>query len=48
MSRANETRFIEWHETCKCKCRLYAIVCNNKQCFHPACDVVATSHLGLI
>ena len=31
MSRANETRFIEWHETCKCKCRLDAIVCNNKQ-----------------
>ena len=21
MSRTNETRFIEWHETCKCKCR---------------------------
>ena len=19
MSRTNETRFIEWHETCKCK-----------------------------
>ena len=31
MSRTNETRFIEWHETCKCKCRLNAIVCNNKQ-----------------
>ena len=31
MSRSNETRFIEWHETCKCKCRLDAIVCNNKQ-----------------
>ena len=31
MSRTNETRFVEWHETCKCKCRLYAIVCNNKQ-----------------
>ena len=31
MSRTNETRFIEWHETCKCKCRLDAIVCNNKQ-----------------
>ena len=28
MSRTNETRFIEWHETCKCKCRLDAIVCN--------------------
>ena len=21
MSRTNETRHIEWHETCKCKCR---------------------------
>ena len=31
MSRTNETRFIEWYETCKCKCRLDAIVCNNKQ-----------------
>ena len=31
MSRTNETRFIEWHETCKCKCRLDAIFCNNKQ-----------------
>ena len=30
MSRTNETRFIEWHETCKCECRLDAIVCNNK------------------
>ena len=34
MSRTNETRFIEWHETCKCKCRLDAIVCNNKQCWN--------------
>ena len=31
ISRTNETRFTEWHETCKCKCRLDAIVCNNKQ-----------------
>ena len=31
MWRTNEARFIEWHETCKCKCRLNAIVCNNKQ-----------------
>ena len=22
---------IKWHETCKCKCRLGASVCNNKQ-----------------
>ena len=29
MSRANETRHIKWHKTCKCKCRLEASVCNN-------------------
>ena len=32
MSRTNEARHIEWHETCKCKCRLEdTIVCNNKE-----------------
>ena len=31
MSRTNETRHIEWHEICKCKCRLAPSVCNNKQ-----------------
>ena len=31
MSRTNETRHIKWHETCKCKCRLDASVCNNKR-----------------
>ena len=31
MSRTNKTRRIKWHETCKCICRLDAIVCNNKQ-----------------
>ena len=31
MSRTNETRDIKWHEMCKCKCRLDASVCNNKQ-----------------
>ena len=31
MSRTNETRFIEWHEKCKCECRLDVIICNNKQ-----------------
>ena len=31
MSRTNETRHIEWYETCKCKCRLDASFCNNKQ-----------------
>ena len=29
MLRTNETRFMEWHEKCKCTCRLNAIVCNN-------------------
>ena len=31
MSRTNETRYIEWHETCKCKSRLDTSVCSNKQ-----------------
>ena len=31
MSRTNETRHTEWHETCKCKRRLDASVCNNEQ-----------------
>ena len=31
MSKTNETRFIEWHETWKCECKLGANVCNNKQ-----------------
>ena len=30
-SRTNETRHIEWHKICKCKCRVDASVCNNKQ-----------------
>ena len=34
MSRTNETRHIKWYETCKCKCRLDASVCNNKQCWN--------------
>ena len=29
MSRTNETRPIEWHKTCKCKCRLDISVGNN-------------------
>ena len=29
--RTKETTYIKWRETCKCKCRLYASVCNNKQ-----------------
>ena len=31
VSRTNETRHKEWHETCKWKCRLDANVCNNKK-----------------
>ena len=31
MSITNETRYIGWHETYRCKCRLDAIVCDNKQ-----------------
>ena len=31
MSRTNETRHIKQHETCQCKCRLDASICNNKQ-----------------
>ena len=31
MSRTNETSHIEWHETCKCKCRLDASVCKNME-----------------
>ena len=33
VSRTNETIHIKWHETCNCKCRLNASVCNNKQCW---------------
>ena len=31
MSRTNETRHVEWHKTCKFKCRLNTSVCNKKQ-----------------
>ena len=31
MSRTNETKHTEWDEVCKCKCRLDASVCMNKQ-----------------
>ena len=34
MSRTNETRFMEWHETCKCECKFGANICNNKQCWN--------------
>ena len=31
ISRTNERRFIEWHETCKCQCKFGENVCNTKQ-----------------
>ena len=31
MSKTNEIRHMKWHETCKCKCRLDASVCNSEQ-----------------
>ena len=31
MSRTNETSHTEWHKTRKCKCRLDASVCDDKQ-----------------
>ena len=31
MSRTNETRHVEWYETCKCECQFETNVCNNKQ-----------------
>ena len=31
MSRTNIRRHMNWHETCKCKGRLDASVCNNKE-----------------
>ena len=31
MSWTNQTKRIEWHENCKCKCGLDSSVCNNKQ-----------------
>ena len=33
-SRTSETRYISWHETCACKCRLDASLCNDKQCWN--------------
>ena len=31
MSRSKETGHVSWHETCTCKSRLDASVCNEKQ-----------------
>ena len=33
MSKPNETRYIEWHETCKCEYKFEENVCNNNQCW---------------
>ena len=30
-SNLHQIKHIEWHETCKCKCRLHATVCNKKE-----------------
>ena len=38
-SRTNETRHIEWHKTCKCKCRLDASVTINKDGMKTNADV---------
>ena len=34
MSRTKKTKHIKRHETCECKCKLAASVCNNKQCWN--------------
>ena len=34
LSITNEARLIKWHKMWICKCRLDAIVCNNKQCWN--------------
>ena len=50
MSRTNETRHIKWNETCKCKCRLDASVCNNKQCWNDdkcCCGCKELTHKGV-
>ena len=31
MLRTNEVRYTEWHETCKCECKMGENVCNVKQ-----------------
>ena len=31
MPRTNETKNVEWHETCKCECKVDANVFNDKQ-----------------
>ena len=43
MSRTNETRHMKLHETCKCECRLDAIVCNNNYIMIIFCFFSSTS-----
>ena len=31
MSRCNQTKQINWHESCKCECKLNSSACNNKR-----------------
>ena len=31
MSWSNQTKHIDWHRSCKCRCRSNSSVCNNKQ-----------------
>ena len=31
LTMLNETRYVLWHESCKCVCKLNSSVCNNKQ-----------------
>ena len=41
LMRANETRHVLWHESCKCVCRLTSAVCNSKQIWNTdtcSCD----------
>ena len=50
MSRTNETRSIEQHETCKCICRLNEITCNNKQRWNKGkcrCECKELIHKGV-
>ena len=34
LSKTNEMHYVSWHETCACKYRLDASVCNDRQCWN--------------
>ena len=36
ISRTNEARYIEWHETCKCKCECGKRICCNEFNWNPS------------